>query len=78
MSLRPRFGTVTTDLIYWVCESPIRRRVAIYGAPLIAPFLLAWLSGSSMYIAFQVAAVPAVAFAISGLIRLALRRADLI
>ena len=68
---------MTTDLIWWVCENPIRLRVAVYGAPLIAPFLLAALSGTSMYVALKVSGLTAVAFVIPGPLLYALRRAGL-
>ena len=49
MKKRTSPSTVASDLAWWVCENPTRRRVALYGSILIAPFILAAFSGSSMY-----------------------------
>jgi hypothetical protein len=73
MKVRTRPSTVVSDLMWWVCENPTRSRVAVYGSILMAPFVLAALSGSSMYVAGLMAAP----FAVSLLFVFALRRAGL-
>jgi hypothetical protein len=73
MSL-PRLGTFTTDLIWWVCESPTRLRIALYGSMLIGPSVIATLTGSGILVALKLAGLQAGVLAVSLPIALAIRR----
>jgi hypothetical protein len=73
MKVRTHPNTIVMDLMWWLIEHPRWLRVAVYGSILTAPFILAALSGSSMYVATFMAAP----FAVSLLFVFALRRSGL-
>jgi hypothetical protein len=60
MRVRTGPSTVVFDLIWWLYENPRWLRVVVYESILTAPFILAALSGSSMYVAGLVAGPVAV------------------
>jgi len=74
MSLRPRPGTVTTDLIWWVFESPTRLRVVAYGSLPLAAFVLPLLSGSGLVAALKFAGFQGGIIGVCALTALAIRR----
>jgi hypothetical protein len=68
-----RLGSIVTDLVWWVCESPTRLRIVVYGSWPVAAFVLPLLSGSGIIAALKFASLQAGVLAASILIAQTLR-----
>jgi hypothetical protein len=78
MSERGGLYDLSWDVMEWLATHRWQRRAIIFATIVLAPFIIAALSGSSMFLALEVAGLQAGVLAVASLVVIGLRRAGLV